>query len=239
MDTTRTNDEKQPARGLSLPGWPVTIMRITLVAALPLVLVLLNARLAMTNAFLTWEYNRPNFPDDPFGFTKEERLEYAPLALDYLFNDAGVEFLGDQTLPDGSPLYNERELSHMLDVKNVTQGLLRFGYGLVGVYALCVVMLALSPDARPALFDGLFWGSALTAALIVLGLLVTATSFSWLFTQFHALFFEGDTWIFPTSDTLIRLFPTPFWIDAFALVFGGTLVEALILGGVMRSLRRR
>jgi uncharacterized membrane protein len=35
------------------------------------------------------------------------------------------------------------------------------------------------------------------------------------FSAFHSLFFEGDSWIFLYSDTLIRLFPIRFWQDAF------------------------
>lgn len=232
-------DAKQPTSGLSLPGWLITISGVVITVGLPVLLILINARLLMSGAFLKWEYNRPWLPDDPYGFTKAERLEYAPPALAYLFNNAGIEFLADQTFPDGAPLYNERELSHMHDVKIVTRGLVRFGFGLLALYAVCVALLVVDPAARPALHRALFRGSVLTVALIVLGLLITATSFYWLFAQFHALFFEGDSWIFPTSDTLIRLFPERFWIDAFALVFGGTLVEALILGGAMRFMRKR
>ncbi len=34
------------------------------------------------------------------------------------------------------------------------------------------------------------------------------------FTLFHQVFFEGDSWLFLYSDTLIRLFPIRFWQDA-------------------------
>jgi integral membrane protein (TIGR01906 family) len=222
-----------------LPGWVVIILRIILVAALPLVLVLVNARVLMSGAFLQWEYNRPNFSPDPFGFTVQDRLAYAPLALDYLFNDQGTDFLGKQTKPDGSPVYNERELSHMDDVKGVVQELTRFGLTLVGVYILSLVLMSISAGSRPALYRSLFWGGIATVVVIVLALVITATSFEWLFTEFHRLFFTGNTWIFPTSDTLIRLFPEQFWVDAFALMFGGAMLEAIILGGVMWRLNRR
>ncbi len=224
---------------LALPDWLVAIAQVVIFVALPLVLVLLNARLLMSEAYLRWEYTRPNFSPDPFGLTTEDRLEYAPLALAYLFNDEGIEFLGEQTFPDGSPLYNERELSHMVDVKVVTQGLTRFGLALLGVFGACVALLAASPRARPALYRALLRGGLLTVSLIVAGLIAVATSFYWLFAQFHALFFEGDSWLFLYSDTLIRLFPEQFWLDAFALMFGGALVEALVISGAMWLLLRR
>lgn len=226
-------------RGLRLPGWVVAICRVVIVAALPLVLVLLNARVLMNPWYLRWEYSRPTFPSDPYGFTQAERLAHGEHALGYLFNDAGIEYLGDETFPDSSPLYNERELSHMLDVKIVTQQLQVFGYGLVLLFLVCVVLLAASPLRRGVLWSSLLSGSVLTVALIVLGLVAVATSFDWLFTQFHAMFFEGDSWIFLTSDTLIRLFPIRFWTDAFALMFGGALAEAVLIGAVAWWARRR
>ena len=233
-----SENRKQTDRA-GLPRWLVAVIRVVLAAALPLALVLINARLLMSNAYLRWEYNKPGFPEDSFGLTKEDRLRYAPLALAYLFNNAGIGFLGDQVFPDGAPLYNERELSHMVDVKLVTQGLVRFGLGLVGVYLVCVALLAVRSETRPALYTALFAGSALTVGLLLAGVLTVGLAFDWLFIQFHALFFEGDTWIFKYSDTLIRLFPEQFWVDAFLLIFGGALVESVILGAVMWFLSRR
>src|SRR5690348_492961 len=87
----------------------------------PFVLVLLAARLVMTPLFLQFEYNRPDFPPDEFGFTREDRLNYAPYALNYLLNGAGVEYLGDLKDSDGRLLYQADELRHMRDVKNLTQ----------------------------------------------------------------------------------------------------------------------
>jgi integral membrane protein (TIGR01906 family) len=49
------------------------------------------------------------------------------------------------------------------------------------------------------------------------------------FTTFHRLFFEGETWIFPYTDTLIRLFPIRFWMDVGATIVGLMVVEALTL----------
>jgi integral membrane protein (TIGR01906 family) len=211
----------------------ITAVHWLIVLGLPLMLVLINARLLMSRAYLRWEYNRSGFPPDPYGFTTQDRLSYAPLALDYLFNDAGIDFLADQTLPGGSPLYNQRELSHMQDVKAVARQLALAGLAGLVVVVAGVIGLAWRPDTRPVLRLALLRGSLLTAGLVILGVTSVAIGFRAFFTQFHALFFEGETWIFPTSDTLIRLFPEEFWIDAFALLFGGALIEALILAGAM------
>lgn len=239
MDTAVSSSPAEKPSGLILPAWVITLIRIILIAALPLVLILANAGIMAQEWFLRYEYYRPGFPPDSYGFSADERMHFGSLGLAYIFNDAGEEFLGDLSFPDGSPLFTTRELSHMTDVKNVTSGLSVFGFGLFGVYAACIALLALSPHTRSALFKSLRAGSLLTIALLVLGLGTTALAFDWLFTAFHGLFFEGDSWIFLYSDTLIRLYPEPLWIDAFAFVFGGAVLEALILGGVMQWLIRR
>jgi len=42
----------------------------------------------------------PYFPADEYGFTKEDRLKWAPFALDYLVNSADISYLGDLTFDD-------------------------------------------------------------------------------------------------------------------------------------------
>ena len=61
-------------------------------------------------------------------------------------------------------------------------------------------------------------GSLLTLGL--LGIVGAYMVFNWrdFFTTFHRIFFKGDTWTFPYSDTLIRLFPIRFWRDSFIAV---------------------
>lgn len=234
MDTTHSTT----ASGLSLPGWLAAALRTFIVIALPLVFILINARLLMTDPYMVWQYNRPGFPEDQFGFTTADRLEYGPIALDYLFgpND---DLLAEQTFPDGTSLYNEREIRHMADVKDVTRQLSIFGYSLIALTILAAVVLYVDKAQRLSLLRVGIQGGVFTLIVIVGGLSAVALAFDQLFTLFHTLFFEGETWIFPTSDTLIRLFPEPFWIGAFALVFGGALIEGGLLAGISWYLKRK
>ncbi len=209
---------------LTLLSWIVAIL-------VPLALIGLGIRALLTNIFLQIEYNMPYFPTDQYGFTKEDRLHWAPYALDYLVNSADISYLGDLKFDDGSPLYNERELSHMADVKRVTQSALNVWYLSL---ASLIILGAWSwrgdwtQTYRQGLMRGgwLMVGLAATIGLIVLiGILINPNVFWNFFAGFHALFFEGDSWLFLYSDTLIRLFPLRFWQDAF-------LIAAIIaLGG--------
>ena len=187
----------------------------------PLTLIGLALRVLLTPLFLTVEYNMPYFPPDEYGFTKEDRLKWAPYAVDYLINSADISYLGDLKFDDGSPLYNERELSHMADVKRVTKGALNVWY----ISLALLVMLGIwswRGDWTQAFRQGLMRGGWLMVGLagvigliVVVGILINPNVFWNFFAGFHTLFFEGDSWLFLYSDTLIRLFPLRFWQDAF------------------------
>jgi integral membrane protein (TIGR01906 family) len=204
-------------------SWLVTLLT-------PIFLLGLGLRILLTPLFYNVEYRLPWFPPDTYGFTQEDRLRWAPYAVDYLLNDADISYLGDLTFEDGSPLYNDRELSHMQDVKAVTKGALR-------VWNVAVLLLAgLGMWAWygkwwPAYRRGLRRGGWLMIGLVVVIGLFGALAFWQLFTLFHSLFFEGDSWLFLFSDTLIRLFPIRFWQDAFlwagVIAIGGALALAL------------
>ena len=68
-------------------SWLVTLL-------LPVALLFLGLRLLLTETFLQIEYRMPGFPADEYGFSLQDRLRYAPLAVEYLLNDAGSDFLG-------------------------------------------------------------------------------------------------------------------------------------------------
>ena len=200
------------------------IISILTTLAVPVVLSLAIVRLLLTPAFLQLEYRMPYFPPDTYGFDQAERLRYAELSRQYLLNEAGIDFLGELTFPDGELLFRERELSHMEDVKKVLGGVwLAFWVG-----ALVVADSALWAWRRGGwqpYWQALSRGGWLTVGLLLTILVFTFLSFDALFVAFHRVFFEGDTWLFKYSDTLIRLFPIRFWQDVF-IAFG-----VLTLGG--------
>lgn len=210
---------------------------ITISLLTPLALIGLALRILLTPIFYTIEYNLPYFPADEYGFTKEDRLKYAPYAVDYLVNNEDISYLGDLTFDDGSPLYNERELSHMQDVKEVIKGSLTTWYITLAILFILFVTAYKRNwlhDYFNALRRGGWWmiGLALSLAFVAgAGILLNPDIFWTFFSGFHAIFFEGDSWLFYYSDTLIRLFPIRFWQDAViaiaVIALGGGLGLAL------------
>jgi integral membrane protein (TIGR01906 family) len=216
-----SSPEKLSPRLLRLLSTLVTL-------AVPILLVLISVRLVMTETYLWLEYNKPDFPPDPFGLTLADRLHYAPYTVQYLTGSAGIDILRDLTDPEGNRLFNERELSHMLDVKMVT----RVAFAVLGVtiilFTLLSVALSASSEGRRALRQGLFSGGLLMLAILVSLLLALFLNWDAAFTQFHELFFASGSWVFEYSDALIRLFPVRFWQDA-ALTVGGLSGAGAIL----------
>jgi integral membrane protein (TIGR01906 family) len=206
---------------------------------LPVALVLTSVRLLLTPAFVRLDYAVPGFPQDAYGFSTPDRIFWADVALDYLLNDEPIAFLGDLKFEDGEAVYNERELKHMLDVKILVQ------------QAMSVWLAALAASLVLLLLIGQFagWDRALQAVrtgaratLVVMGILLVliAAAFPFVFVGFHRVFFQGDTWLFLYSDTLIRLFPERFWLTAFVGIVVGTVGLACVLWFVSRGrLRRR
>lgn len=207
-----------------------------LVAVLvPVVLVLSAVRLMLTPAFLRIEYSLPNFPPDGYGFTQQERLYWGPFAVKYLLNSADISYLADLRFENGEPVFNERELSHMVDVKVTVRAALRVwvvsllllvGFGLAARYA----------GWWNSYLIGLRRGSWLTVVVLATIILLVFLSFGMLFVAFHNVFFKPGTWTFLYSDTLIRLYPEKFWRDIFVYVGSLSVGAALIL---IYSLRNR
>lgn len=199
----------------------------------PPAIVLGVVRLMLTPLFIQVEYRTPNFPPDAFGFTTADRLHWADVSRQYLLNDAGIDFLARQRLPDGTPLYNARELRHMADVKRVVSASLKVWYAALVLLAL-LGAVAYHWGQWAAYRRGLAWGGWLTVGLMLAVVALSVVAFQTLFVDFHHVFFEGDTWLFNYSDSLIRLFPERFWRDAFVLLGG----LSLLLGRALALLGR-
>jgi len=198
----------------------------------PVILVLATIRIMLTPIYIQIEYRLPGFPEDSYGFNLEDRLFWANISRLYLVKGKDIEYLANKQLDDTTPLYNARELQHMEDVQIVIRG------AMIVLYLSTVYLLGLGiwskktrrlDDFRTSISNG-GW---ITVGIIVLVLSYLGLNFNSLFTNFHRIFFEGDTWLFKYSDTLIRLFPIRFWRDAFIWIGASTLLAGGLLGRYM------
>jgi integral membrane protein (TIGR01906 family) len=204
-----------------IPGWIITLL-------VPPILLMMSIRLMISPVFARVEYRLPGFPDDPYGFTLQDRLRWSEPAINYLVNSEDVSYLSLLKFDDGDPVFNERELSHMVDVKQVVTGM-RLALAISMLALLALTFFADRRGSRSFILAAYRRGAWVLIGVILTILFFVALSFNNLFTWFHQIFFETGTWQFYTSDTLIRLFPMRFWSDAFILV--GLL--SMILSGLI------
>ncbi len=197
------------------------VFQVVIAAFYPIVLLVLAIRLVTSSAFLWLEYHRPGFPADSFGFSLDDRITYGSYTVDYLLNFAPPRYLGGLVNSLGNPLFLEREVGHMADVKSVI--VMAFLVGLVLGVIMVIGMVYLARRTRGGVRRGLFAGSIATLAIIIVLGIFAVTGWEQFFTEFHKIFFANGTWTFYTDDTLIRLFPSQFWMDA------GIFIGAFVL----------
>jgi len=209
-------------------GWFVRLATWVVVLLIPVALVLTSVRLFLTPLFINVEYRTPFFPPDPYGFTQSDRLYWSSIAREYLLNDQGISFLEDLRFEDGTAVFNDRELKHMVDAKDVVQKALIVWYGaLLGILGLG--LWAWRGNWGKEFRRACMRGGWLTIILVGVIVVLVLVSFGVFFVFFHEVFFAPGTWIFYYSDTLIRLFPERFWRDAFLAIGGLSIAGGLIL----------
>ncbi len=203
------------------------ILVFILAIFIPYLLLMTGVRLVMTPAFPAMEYKRAGFPQDPYGFTIQERTKWSDYAVSYLTNDAGIEYLGNLQDLTGQKMFAPDELTHMEDVKDVVTISSTVWYVLGGVSIAILLWFVIMRqwDSIRKAFNAGGW---ITVGLLSALLVFLAVSFDQLFVYFHRLFFEDGTWTFSQSSTLIRLFPFEFWRDAFLLAIGFALLVGVL-----------
>ena len=127
----------------------------------------------------------------------------------------------------------------MRDVKDVFQTCRSVMACMIVLIIFTGLMVSRKPDSLPGFLRSLIWGSSLTLFLIILIGIGILTGFDAFFEGFHHIFFTGDSWLFYDSDSLIRLFPEPLWVNGFGLAAALTAVIALIVLVICLLCRRK
>jgi len=208
------------------------VATVLFVLSIPLLLITSNVR---------WAANEPRLYDYSFDrYDAEARTGIARSELDYAARDL-IRYFNDgrptiQTLvtQDGQrvPLYNERETSHLHDVKDLFRTVFRAQEASLAfalAYVVGVFVWASEASLR-FLARAVLAASLFTLALLGLAAFGALVGFDALWARFHMLAFTNDLWqLNPDTDHLIQMFPEGFWLDATLLVAGLTAVEALAL----------
>jgi integral membrane protein (TIGR01906 family) len=212
-------------RYASLLSWVIIVL-------MPFFIILTPLYIFMTEGFAQFEYSQPGFPPSE-RFTADARYYNSIQTIRYVWGQISLTDLNNLGV------YNTREIKHLVDVQNVARGALTFHAisGLLLLLALAV--LARSPSTRIHAARALLTGAAATLVVIAAIGIFSVVAFDQFFVLFHHVFFEGDSWLFNYTDSLIQFYPEPFWEAAsygFALfVAAASLVIGLVGWSWQRS----
>ncbi|MGH2378683.1 MAG: DUF1461 domain-containing protein [Candidatus Limnocylindria bacterium] len=132
--------------------------------------------------------------------------------------------------PDGGPVFDAAERSHMADVKGVFRA--------VGIAWIVsgALLGALVVRGRLRGYLALMMRDAATlagSAVLVLAL-VAAVAFVPAFLLFHQVFFPQGNFLFdPATSDLLRVYPEHYWYGVTLRVFGGFCALSLIVAGAL------
>jgi integral membrane protein (TIGR01906 family) len=206
------------------------IIIVLISLAVPFLLVVANIRIVANPWFIQFEYNRPGFPADVYGFTLAQRT---PLAMAGLYSvvpeGAGLIELEQAKLPNGEPAFNAREIKHMQDVRALMGTVFPLALIIGSALIVLAIVFRKSPAYQDVVPQGLRAGAVLTLILLAGLIAYILINFDAFFLQFHQLFFAGNSFAFRYDDTLIRLYPEQLWNDAAILIGILTSVMALVL----------
>lgn len=194
---------------------------------IPLLIILTVIRVCLSPLFIQTEYSLPGFPVDDFGFTKQERFSYADKTRQYLLGEVTESDLQGIEIKTGIPLFAQREVDHLRDVKNLTSVAVGIWFSLIMVFFL-TFYTARSQAEIPAFISAIRNGCAVLLGFVLLTAVAIILDFNALFTAFHKLFFTGDSWLFFLDDSLIRLFPLLFWTHLFIAIATASALLALV-----------
>ncbi len=206
----------------------------------PWALFIIAVPLFLITGSVTWAFNSPSLYNNGFekysisrvsGITDSD-LRQVGAELRSYFN-SGDEPLHIRTriLGKEQDLFNDREVAHMSDVKQLVRGVYILALA-SAVYLAIMVAIGfavqrgrfIEPLAKRAL-----WGGGMTLVLLVVFGIAALVGFDSVFSKFHQLSFANDFWLLdPRTDYLVRIFPQDFWFDATMWVAVRAITGALV-----------
>ena len=159
-----------------------------------------------------------------------------------------VQFMKGET--DAQPsVLNEKEQTHMLDVRTLVRLAQTLSKGMMTVAAGIAVLIAWmrALDKRKGMPLGVIFGVLIVAgASAGVYALLNAQGFHALFIRFHEIFFTNDLWLMnPETDILIRLMPQLLFeragmelvrlaLQSFVITSALLMAVYFIVGGMIR-----
>jgi len=197
--------------------------------------------LFLTTSSISWAFNSPGLYNDGFekyyisrisGITDADLRQVGADIRHYINSGDEPLVVTTRIFGEKRDLFNNREIAHMKDVKQLVRGVYVLALVSAAYLAAMIIVGFGWQKARfvPALAKRLTWGGGLTLILMVVFGIAALVGFDSVFLKFHQLSFANDLWrLDPRTDYLVRIFPQDFWFDATMWVSIRVISGALML----------
>jgi Gpi18-like mannosyltransferase len=168
----------------------------------PVIIFGISLNLLLTPAFIRVEYSMPHNLADSYHFAKSDRFQLASQTIDYLTNDRQTQYLAKQNFSNGSPVFNENEITIVDNIKKSVQKTLVI-WRLSLAISFILGLLAWAENWLPKFRQGIKRGGWLSIGFAIIS-------------GFVIVIFKN---IVPgasiqSTNALLRLFPIRFWQDS-------------------------
>ena len=187
--------------------------------ALAIILIVLSSLVmsvewtAFSKSFYKKQYEKLNTAEN-MQMSQEDLFTSTDILLDYITDKE--ENIDLEVVVNGEKveMFNQKEKDHMIDVKNLYQGVKSFKYLALG-FAFVIVLIGIkTKDINNArLLKESFRMSAIILAVFI-GVIVfySLIDFNAFWIKFHEIFFTNDLWLLdPYTDRMINMFPEVFF----------------------------
>lgn len=183
---------------------------------------------AFNRNFYKEEYEKNNVMSVT-GMSIDELMKVTQIMQKYLMDKE--ETLDVMAKINGSMqrMFNDRELAHMKDVKDLFQmGFLTRNISII-VFILIFTYFLFAKSFYKA-FDYLLKGTIFIIILLLVFALAVTLNFDNWFTGFHLVFFDNDLWLLNVeTDRLIQMFPLEFFQDAVFVIFRNAFFTFIVI----------
>lgn len=184
-------------------------------------------------SFYKTEYEKLNVAQST-GMADGELMRVTEELLKYLRDERADLNINATIDGESRPVFNEREIAHMVDVKVLFLG--GVNLRIISIVGFVASLLLLYFLAKKSLWGYLarsfLW---IFGVILIFGIVLSILmyrDFTPVWDQFHYIFFTNDLWqLNPETDILIRMVPEQFFFDTvqrILFIFGAAMIALFI-----------
>lgn len=204
----------------------VKVTSVLMVISIPIILYIFNFNsIAFDRDLYKEEFSKHNVYNNLENYDVEKINDEV---LNYLKNGKNKDIIEND-------FFNEREKQHLLDVRNLVQGVLSLYYFSITLFLLSIIILFLLMNfnfrgiSRKLLII-LTFGSLLAFLGAGLAYLPSSLNFDFAFNAFHKTFFSPGTYLFnPEFESIVVLYPENLFLDLLVRMIFSIIFSSVIL----------